>query len=243
MRILFVFAYIFASDILKRSEYRTFIVAIDGEYLVIVNSLRLDVVEIKNGDEDESGKTCVEASVIEDEAAVHSGSRCADDGAEYSRNDSILEAVATRNGAKTCCEGKSVDIRLSRECPRHVRSNNKANATNESEEDGISKDDRRYVFWMLTVCGEGERSENNACGRTCKSYALGQEGEYRGKPEDDVEISKDAKSVYTKVDKTERYTELVGVVKTVSRAGCELAIVLEAFAVEEKAEYQSQQEQ
>ena len=95
---------------------------------------------------------------------------------------------------------------------------------------------------MLTVCREGQRGKENACGGPRKRHAIGQEGKHRGKPEDHVEIRQNAKAVHTEVDQTQRHTELVRIIHAVARAGGKLAVIPKAPAVEVEAENQRNQE-
>ena len=74
----------------------------------------LDVVEIKNGDQDKGGKTRIESAVVQDKAAVHLCGYGADNGAHKACQHTIAEAVLPCNGAKACCEGQSVDVGLGR---------------------------------------------------------------------------------------------------------------------------------
>ena len=96
---------------------------------------------------------------------------------------------------------------------------------------------------MLTVRREGERGKDNTDGRSCKSYALGQEGEYRGKPECNIEIRENAQTVDAEVDKTQGHSELVREVQAVAGARRELSVILEALAVKEESESQGHKEQ
>ena len=71
-RFLILFGIFAAFHFVNKLHYEISLEALDGVHLAVIRLFGLDLIEIKNGNKDKSRKTCVEASVIENEASVHS---------------------------------------------------------------------------------------------------------------------------------------------------------------------------
>ena len=205
------------------------------EILYVVLEFRLDLIEIKDGEQHERGKPRGKAAVIEHEAAVHGCGGGADDGADKSRKHTDLPTVFARERTKTRGEGDAVDIALCGKRPRHVHAADEAEGGNEREKDGVSHRDGPYVARMLTVSGKGECREGDAHGGTREADALRKEGEDLGQDEDHVEVREDAKSVNAHVDKAHGHAEFIQKVCAVACAMQELRVSAEAEAVEREA--------
>ena len=79
----------------------------------------------------------------------------ADDGAHKSRQNTVTEAVLTRNGAESGRERKAVDVRLSGECPRDIKARDKADYNHNNEERDISDHNGEDVSHVLAVRRKG----------------------------------------------------------------------------------------
>ena len=162
------------------------------------------------------------------------------DGADYrahkSCNHTVAEAVLSRNGTKARRECQAVDIRLGRQGPRNVKAHQSADDDNEDKECDVSHGYGENVPDMLSVSGECERGEDYSRGCTGKSYARGQAGKDGRDNEYEIEIREYSKAVYGDIDHTDRHTELVGKISTVSRTFQKLAIAADASLVEDKSD-------
>ena len=196
----------------------------------------LDVVEIEDGDEDKGGEAGVEAAVVEDEAAVHLCGDSADDRAHKAGKNTVAEAVLTRKGTKSCREGKAVHIRLCRERPGNIEIRDQADDNDQNEQRDIAHHDGKNVSDMLTVSRKGERGKDDACGRAGKADTLRKSREDLGENEHNVQIREDRKAVDRDIYHTDRHTELVRKVGTVSCALEKLAVAVNTPLVENEAD-------
>ena len=89
---------------------------------------------------------------------------------------------------------------------------------------------------MLTVSREGQSGKNYSGGGTRESYALGQKGDDEWENEDDIEIKQNTESVNAKINKAKRHTEFVGKIKSVTRAGKQTFVIIEALSVKDESE-------
>ena len=140
-----------------------FIVGISGE----------NVIGIEDGDHDQRGKTCGEATVEENEAAVHACRGRAYDRVDQTCEQALLPTVFSRDRAETGCEGNAVDICLCGKHPRDGSAEKGIYNANESKERNVAENNGSDVSRMLSVCGKRQRREKRTDGGTRKSCGDG----------------------------------------------------------------------
>ena len=80
--------------------------------LFVILTLRLYLIKIEDGDEDQCGKSGVEAAVVEYEAAVHFCGYGAYDSAHKACQYAVTESLFSGERTKTRCKSQAVDICL-----------------------------------------------------------------------------------------------------------------------------------
>ena len=210
--------------------------------LFVIGEFRFDAVEIKNGKKHKGSQTGIETAVIENEPAVHTCRRGADDGADEACQNTDFPSVFTCKGTKTRCKGKSVDIALCGKHPGKLIAKDAADATNHDKKADIAKHDGSYISRMLSIRRECECCKGYADRGTCETGDRGQ-NEVReehlqkfGNKENQIQIQKNRHSVYTEVDKADGKSEFVREIETVAGTFQKFAVTVEGATVHEKAE-------
>lgn len=209
-----------------------FVVGIAGEH----------VIGVEDGDHDQCGKSGGEATVEEDEAAVHTCRGRAYDCVDQTCKQALLPTVFSGNGTKSRCEGNAVDIRLRGKHPRNGSVEESVYDANECKEHDIAENDGSDVSRVLSVCDERQRGKDCADGGTRKSRGDGQlngrenYAEQIGHDEDDVQICEKAEPVNAEVDKADGHSEFRREIGSASRAAPKVVVIVKISAVHEKAE-------
>ena len=203
----------------------------------------LYIIIIEDRDEHECCKSCGKAAVIKHESAVHLCRYGAYHSAKHACEDAVSHAVSTCDGTEACSEGKAIDIRLCRERPRDIEAADQADANDRKEERYVAENDGKDVSRVLTVGGKGERGKDDAHRGAREADTCRKRREYLGENKDEIEICEDREAVDGDIHHTDRHTELIGKVDTVTRALNELAIATEALAVRKESKEEREGEE
>ena len=196
----------------------------------------LDVVEIKDGDQNKGGKAGIEAAVIKDESTVHLCSYGADDRAHKSGKDAVSESVLSCNRTKSGRKGEAVDVRLGRERPGDIEAAYLANDNHEDEERNVANRNREYVSYMLTVGSKCKCGKYDTGSRTGKTNAHGQTRENGRNDEYEIKIRKHRKAVYGDVDHADLHSELIGEVSAVAGTFKQFTVAAHASFITEESD-------
>ena len=86
----------------------------------VVIILWLDVVKIKQGNENKRSQSCGKAAVVQNETAVHTHRSGGYGCVEHAGDHAVAKTVFAGNGAQPRREGKSVNICLCGKRPRYI---------------------------------------------------------------------------------------------------------------------------
>ena len=206
------------------------------------------MIRIENGDHNQCGEPRSKATVIKNEAAVHTCGGRAYDCVDQTGKKALLPTVSSGNGAESRGERNAVDVYLCGKHPRKRFSKKGIHDTNESRQGDVTKYDGSNVSRVLSVRGKRQRRKERtdrgpreAC--TDGKSDLGEKHtEKLGCKKDNVQISKCAESVKAEVDEADGHSEFGREVKSVTRTFEQSAVAVEGFSVHDKSKHDGSEE-
>ena len=157
------------------------------------------------------------------------------DRADKACQNSRLNAVLSRKGAKSCGECQTVYVTLGGKRPRNINSAKSANSAGEGKQKNVTQNDGVDISWVLTVCRKGKGGKGYANGCSRKSAAAWKGGEDFGQNEHKIKVGYNAKAVYGDVDKADGHSKPVGKVYIVACASEQFSVVSNGFYTENRA--------